>query len=52
MSKLTKEDSQVLVPGLQLLEHLGVDPLDLVADLHHVGVRQPVQDFLVVERVT
>ena len=47
----TEQDGDVLVEGRHLVEHLPVDLLDLVVDLHHVRVGQPVKHLLVVELV-
>ena len=46
-----EEDGEELVPGDQLLEHLLVDLLNLVRDLHDVWIGQPVQHFFVVIKV-
>ena len=48
---LTEDDAEVLVSRHELLEHLAVDPLDAVADLHDVGVSQPVHHLLLVKVV-
>ena len=49
---LTEEYGEELVPGDELLEHLLVDLLNLVGDLHGGGVSQPVQHLLVIKQVT
>jgi len=51
LKKLTEENCEELVPGDELLEHLLVDLLYLVGDLHGGGVSQPVQHLLVVKQV-
>ena len=47
-----EEDGEELVPGDQLLEHLLVHFLNLVRDLHDVGICEPVQHFLVIVQVS
>ena len=47
-----EEDGEELVPGDQLLEHLLVDLLNLVGDLHCVRISQPVQHLLIIQQVS
>ncbi len=49
--KFTEKYSDVFIEWRHFVEHFSVDLLDLIVNLHHVGVRQPVQHLLVVELV-
>lgn len=51
-SILTEEHCQIISGLSYLVEHLLVDPFDVISELHVFWIRQPIEDFLLVVDIT